>query len=88
MAAPRPRRDLYGAPLPGLAPNERPPRLQSAQNQWMLQEIPHLLATHYAHLFQPGVYGTIQMTLTIEDGTLQEHTRVQTKQEHRHRRQT
>jgi hypothetical protein len=54
----------------------------------MLQEIPHLLATHYAHLFQPGVYGTIQMTLTIEDGTLQEHTRVQTKQEHRHRRQT
>jgi hypothetical protein len=83
MASPRPRRDLYGRPLPELAPAQRQVLVHSEHNQIMRRYLLQLLEEDYAHLFQRGVYGELAITLKIENGSLQDEVKLHWHQQHR-----
>lgn len=83
MAAPRPRHDRYGRPLPTVAPVERRSLVDSDQNRTARQRLVWLLEHEYAELFRAGVWGEVVLTFAICDGTIQADLHVEVKRSHR-----
>lgn len=83
----RQRYDAYGRPLPTLAEVGTPRSLlDSPANEAARQALLALLKTHYAYCCEEGFWGELIMTITVENGTMQQAYTVAVHRHHGPRR--
>lgn len=72
MAVPRPRLDGYATPVPSPADATEERLHQRPTNQRQLHYVGTCLYAHLETLLQRGVHADVTVTLSIQDGIIQE----------------